>query len=200
MASTAKWAAIGALLAAVAVVQAHGLCRVVTHKTLAERTDDQGRQLYLAAVIVVNLDDDDDDDDGTASAGGAQGVIGDREDDSDGATAWATASWVDSAQRHALRRTHRPGTIVPCAGARAIARGVNSPPPPPPRRSEPGAGPRIAALCAAAAAVGLVLGCGMLACALKTECCRRVWRRHSHAAWDDNDDIAAHRLVDSVFG
>lgn len=195
MTSAAKWAAIGALLAAVAVVQAHGLCRAVTHKTLAERTDGQGRRLYLAAVVAVDLGDNND---VTTSGDNAQEVTGDMEVGSDGAAAWATASWVDSLQRDALRRTHRPGAIVPCAGARAMVRGVNNSPPP--RRSEPGAGPRIAALCAAAAAVGLVLGCGMLACALKTECCRRAWRRHSHAAWDDNDDVAAHRLVDSVFG
>ncbi|AGO84612.1 hypothetical protein psal_cds_679 [Pandoravirus salinus] len=217
VASTARWVAIGVLLAA-AIAQAHGLCRVVARETLAEKTDDQGRCLFLVALVVGevcnNVVGPYDDDDSTTSI--RVDPVGFRDDDdydddddqndhardSDG-TAWATAAWVDSAQRVAFYRAHRPGTRVPCAVARNTVRGVDDDGPSPPQRSDPGTGPRVAALCAAAAAVTLVLGCGIFACTLKTACCRRIWRcgRHRHIAWEGDDgDVVAHRLVDSVFG
>lgn len=210
MASAARWMVIGTLLAA-AIAQVHGACQVVTHKTLAEKTDDRGRRLFLVAVVVAQVRDDGPDH--TTPVHGSAPVsddYNDNDNDNDdddgndndhahenGAAAWATASWVDAAQRDAIRRVHRPGTGVPCTDARGTARDVD----PPAQRSEPGAGPRIAAFCAAAAAVALVLGCGVLACASKMPWCRRIWLcgRHRTAAWD-GDDASAHRLIDSVFG
>ncbi|AVK75003.1 hypothetical protein pqer_cds_581 [Pandoravirus quercus] len=200
MTSAARWMMIGAFLAT-AVAQTHAACRVVAHKTLAEKTDDQGCRLFLVALVVADISDDND---RTTPIDDNPFVPDEDEDDNDdrthewGATAWAMASWVDSTQRDAFRRAHRPGARVPCAYIRGTARDADGPSPP--QRSEPGTGPRIAALCAAAAAVTLVLGCGILACAFKTPWCRRIWhcgRRHP-ADWDD--DAGAHRLVDSVFG
>lgn len=59
MASAARWIMVSAFLAT-AVAQAHGSCRVVAHKTLAEKTDDQGRRLFLMALVVADISDDND--------------------------------------------------------------------------------------------------------------------------------------------
>ncbi|AJF97717.1 hypothetical protein TW95_gp0983 [Pandoravirus inopinatum] len=203
MASAARWIMVSAFLAT-AVAQAHGSCRVVAHKTLAEKTDDQGRRLFLMALVVADISDDND----RATPIHGNPFVHDENEDNDDddddrtrewdVTAWATASWVDSIQRDVFRRAHRPGTRVPCTYIRGTAGEADDPSPP--RRSEPGSGPRIAALCAAAAAVTLVLGCGILACAFKTPWCRRIWHCGRHHAADWDDDASAHRLVDSVFG
>ncbi|WBR14514.1 hypothetical protein pkur_cds_339 [Pandoravirus kuranda] len=188
-----------------------GMCRVVARRVVAEKTDDADRRSYLAAVAVVPISNDDGHGASFGLYNNGIGIDIDVDDDDDDnevqrPTAHVSASWVDATELGALWHRWRPGTEVPCTHGKGAISILATPDTPRTERSDAGEGPRIAALCAAAAALALVLGCGIVACACKTTWCIQHCRprraAHTHGSlWGGDDDARhGHRLVDSVFG
>jgi hypothetical protein len=228
----AALALVALAVVASCLAQPPRLCRIVAQDVLAQKMDAQGRRLFLVGFTMVPWDrtrhsnaspesarrdsiahldmsalvqdqnanhDANGNNNGDNRGGDDDGDDDSRDDDNDleGGPLWVAAVWLDSAQRQAFQRSHAPGAILECAEPHQDL-----------ARSDPGAGPRIAAFCAAAVALAVVLGCGVIGCICKGKrCCRDSGAGspalRSCCQGDDQSDadaIAAHRLVTSVFG